>query len=135
MTEEMFGGQHRSDEVHGTRARRGHQGKRAWKTTRRTAGIGQDGDKVVVSLDEGKTNSTFRLTGPASLEMCGCGLDTENLFPKGTNVRIGIAHGLSTFEALGRVAYAQPTLGMGIVFTNVEPESGRVLKGWLAELW
>ena len=70
-----------------------------------------------------------------ALSMCGCGVDTENLFPKGTRVRIKIAHGGSTFEAFGRVACAQPALGMGIVFTSVEPESDRVLKGWLADLW
>jgi hypothetical protein len=67
-----------------------------------------------------------------ALSMCGGGVDTENLFPKGTKVRIKIAHGGSTFEAFGRVAYARPTLGMGIVFTSVEPESDQVLKGWLA---
>ena len=69
------------------------------------------------------------------LSLNGCGVDTEKLFPKGTKVRIKIAHGGSTFEAFGRVAYAQPTLGMGIVFTSVEPESNRILKGWLAGQW
>jgi hypothetical protein len=69
-----------------------------------------------------------------ALSMCGCGVDTENLFPKGTRVRIKIAHEGSIFEAFGRVAYAQPTLGMGVVFTSVELESDRILKGWLTEL-
>jgi hypothetical protein len=68
------------------------------------------------------------------LSLAGCGVDTETLFPKGTQVRIRITHGGVTFEAFGRVAYAQPVLGMGIVFTRVEPESHGILLGWLASL-
>jgi hypothetical protein len=48
MTEEMFGGRHRNDEVNGARARRGQQKNEPNKTTRYTAGIGQEDQKVVV---------------------------------------------------------------------------------------
>jgi hypothetical protein len=48
MTGEMFGGRHRNDEVNGARARCGQQKNEPNKTTRFPAGIGQDGEKVVV---------------------------------------------------------------------------------------
>jgi PilZ domain len=64
----------------------------------------------------------------------GCRAITAQIFPKGSNLRIVLSHGGVGVEVFGRVVYASPDLGMGIAFTRVEPESERVLDGWLAEL-
>ncbi len=68
------------------------------------------------------------------LSQCGCAVDTLKPFPKGTHVRIKLSHEGADVAALARVAYARPELGMGVVFTSVEPEDERILEGWIAEL-
>jgi len=68
------------------------------------------------------------------LSIFGCSVDTTNPFPQGTRVKIKIAHAGQNFESFGRVAYAHPNSGMGIVFTSVEPQNDRVLEWWIADL-
>ncbi len=68
------------------------------------------------------------------LSLFGCTVDAANLFPHGTRVRIKIAHGGLKFEGFGQVAYARPDLGMGIVFTSMEPGSEQILEWWIADL-
>ena len=67
------------------------------------------------------------------LSLTGCGVNTAP-FPKGTRVRIKLFHGGGYIPALGRVIYARLELGMGIMFTSIEPEDQRILAGWIAEL-
>jgi len=69
-----------------------------------------------------------------TLSLFGCGINTSKGFPPGTRVRIKLSHRGAEMSALGRVAYARPGVGMGVVFTTVEPEEGRVLEQWIAEL-
>jgi len=38
-----------------------------------------------------------------------------------------------SFEGLGRVVYARQNEGMGIQFTNIEPNDQLVLDKWIAE--
>ena len=68
------------------------------------------------------------------LSLFGCGVDALKHFPRGTSVRIKLSHGSAGVAALGRVVYASPELGMGVVFSSVEQESERILGGWIAEL-
>ena len=68
------------------------------------------------------------------LSLYGCDVNTLKPFPKGTRVRIKLSHGGADVAALGRVAYARPDMGMGVVFTSIEPEDERILEGWIAEL-
>jgi hypothetical protein len=63
----------------------------------------------------------------------GCYLDTLNPFPKGTQIRLAIYHGGSTFTALATVIYAQPNMGMGVEFSAVEPEQLEILLKWLQD--
>jgi len=69
-----------------------------------------------------------------TLSLFGCGINTSKPFPPGTRVRVKLSHRGAEMLALGRVAYARPGVGMGVVFTTVEPEEGRVLAEWIAEL-
>jgi hypothetical protein len=68
------------------------------------------------------------------LSLSGCGVNAAALFAKGTRVRIKLFHGGGYIPALGTVIYGRVELGMGIMFTTVEPEDQRILAGWIAEL-
>ena len=68
------------------------------------------------------------------LSLSGCGVNTPAPFAKGTSVRIKLFHGGGYIPALGTVIYGRVELGMGIMFTSVEPEDQRILAGWIAEL-
>ena len=68
------------------------------------------------------------------LSLSGCGVNAAALFAKGTRVRIKLFHGGGYIPVLGTVIYGRQELGMGIMFTTVEPEDQRILAGWIAEL-
>jgi hypothetical protein len=68
------------------------------------------------------------------LSLFGCGVDALRLFPKGTNVRIRLFHSGADVNALARVVYANPELGMGMAFTKVDRENERILDWWITEL-
>jgi hypothetical protein len=62
----------------------------------------------------------------------GCYVDSMNPFPAGTQVRIRLEKGKSSFEARGRVVYRLAGLGMGIAFSDVSAEDRAVLDKWLS---
>jgi hypothetical protein len=61
----------------------------------------------------------------------GCYVDLRSALPEGTAVRIKIRTAMDTCEADATVGYSHPHLGMGLVFTNVSPESQAVLQKWI----
>ena len=69
----------------------------------------------------------------ADISASGCYVDTLNPLPKDSQVRIRLAHHDEIFEALGRIVYVSPGLGMGIIFVTVETEQRARLERWLAE--
>ncbi|MGB8475331.1 MAG: PilZ domain-containing protein [Candidatus Acidiferrum sp.] len=64
----------------------------------------------------------------------GCFLDTLNPLPEATEIQVTIIHGHQRFIAVGRVVFAFPRLGVGVVFTQVAPDQRITLEGWLADL-
>jgi hypothetical protein len=56
-----------------------------------------------------------------------------NVLPEGTAVVIRISRMTSIFEAKATVIYSHPNLGMGILFSKLEPNSREVLEKWVAE--
>jgi hypothetical protein len=68
------------------------------------------------------------------LSLFGCGVETSKPFPQGTAVSIKLSHEDATVAGFARVVYASPQLGMGLVFTRVDPEHQRILEEWIAEL-
>ncbi len=68
------------------------------------------------------------------LSLHGCYLDIMNPLPAATQFKLRITHQNATFEALGTVAYSQPNMGMGVVFTAIEPDSQALLQKWIREL-
>jgi PilZ domain len=68
------------------------------------------------------------------LSLFGCHVKTVTPFTPGTEVSIQIAHAGENFGARGRVAYARPNVGMGIVFTTIQSHDRTVLEEWIADL-
>jgi len=69
----------------------------------------------------------------ADISRTGCYIDTLNPIPSGSQVRVRITHHDEVFEALGRVVYLSPGLGMGIAFQTIEPAQFEKLERWLTE--
>jgi hypothetical protein len=63
----------------------------------------------------------------------GCYIDTLNPIPTGSQICLRITHHQEIFEALGRVVYVSPGLGMGVAFAVVSSEERSRLDRWLAE--
>ena len=69
----------------------------------------------------------------SDLSIYGCRVETDEPFPTGAKVRIRIAHRSANFVALGRVSYTTEG-GMGIAFTQIEPNHQLILEKWVEEL-
>src|SRR6267154_3900037 len=63
----------------------------------------------------------------------GCYVDTSDALPLGTVTGVRITKGAQLFEARARVVYSRAGKGMGLVFTDIEPERLRTLETWIAE--
>ena len=79
--------------------------------------------------------TTGRVSGRCSdLSLDGCYVDTLSPFPGGSIVQILVQHGMREFQAVGVVAYAHPSMGMGLKFMNVDPMHQDVLRHWISGL-
>jgi len=89
---------------------------------------------MVLSADVVELPRGARLSArTADISRTGCYIDTLNPIPAGSQVRVRITHEVETFEAMGRVVYVSPGLGMGIAFLTVEAEQQSRLERWFAE--
>jgi hypothetical protein len=68
------------------------------------------------------------------LNLYGCGVNTATPFPAGTKVMLKATYGREKITAFGKVIYGRRDIGMGIVFTTIEPEDQKLLEDWIAEL-
>jgi hypothetical protein len=71
-------------------------------------------------------------TRVSELSLNGCYLDMMNPFPQDTLVLVKIFAGEEYFHSKARIVYAQPNLGAGLSFIDVEPQALAVLGRWLA---
>jgi hypothetical protein len=69
----------------------------------------------------------------ADISQDGCYADALNVFPTGTHVVISIRHANLEFRTMATVAYALPSMGMGVQFAETTPEMRAVLERWIAE--
>ena len=69
----------------------------------------------------------------ADISRTGCYIDTLNPLPQGSRVRLRMTHHDEIFEAIGRIVYVSPNLGMGVMFVEVSAEQQGRLDRWLAE--
>jgi PilZ domain len=81
-----------------------------------------------------EVDTEVRLTArTGDLSQGGCYMDMVNPLPRGTAVKVVIAHGDRTFDATARVVYSQTPLGMGLEFREIDPTHQPTLGQWLAE--
>jgi PilZ domain len=64
----------------------------------------------------------------------GCYIDLLNPLPAGLSISVKIFKGNQTFEEEGQVVYTHPAMGMGVVFTRMNPDHKKVLEGWIQNL-
>ena len=68
------------------------------------------------------------------LGVAGCYVDSINPFPAGSSVRVSVWQGSRRFESQASVVYSLPGMGMGLVFTEMEPSERATLQAWVREL-
>jgi len=82
-----------------------------------------------------EAKSQMRVQGRTSdLSLGGCYVDTMNSFPVGSIVKMRLTREARTFEAQAEVVYSLLGMGIGLKFTEVDPEQFRIVEKWLAEL-
>ena len=78
--------------------------------------------------------SGMQLIGPATvLSLTGCFVKTRTGFRQGSNVRLILTHGDTTFAALGQVVNATDE-GMGTAFTLIEASEQTALEQSLIQV-
>lgn len=79
--------------------------------------------------------SQARIQGRTSdLSRGGCYVDGGSCFPAGSNVVIRLTKEMRSFEAKAEIAYSIDGMGMGVKFTDADPEQFSTLENWVAEL-
>ncbi len=68
----------------------------------------------------------------SDLSRGGCYADSISPFTVGTEVKLRITKDANSFAANAKVVYS--TMGMGLMFTAIEPEQRWMLEKWLAAL-
>jgi hypothetical protein len=81
----------------------------------------------VIDLESENQIATLART----LSLVGCFVATATPFLTGTKVRLRITHRGATFAALGWVAYAAASEGMGIAFGGIGARDRAILDTWL----
>jgi hypothetical protein len=80
-------------------------------------------------------NSKTRIQGRTSdLSRGGCYVDSTNSFPAGSVVKIRLTKELRSFEAQAEVVYSLVGMGMGVKFTDADPEQLWTVEKWVGEL-
>jgi hypothetical protein len=64
----------------------------------------------------------------------GCYVDTITPFAVGTHVLIGIMKNEKSFSAKATVLYSTVGMGMGLLFTSIEPGEVPIIVRWIMEL-
>src|SRR5579862_4662472 len=64
----------------------------------------------------------------------GCYIDLMSPFGVNSDVRVRIEGSGRAFVAEAKVVFSTASMGMGLMFTSIEPEQLVVLEEWLAEL-
>src|SRR5260370_26169218 len=80
-------------------------------------------------IDIGQSRELVSVTRDLSLS--GCFVKTTTPFPTETPVPVRITHSGADFTALGNVTNNLTATGMGIVFTQIEPNDRAILERWL----
>lgn len=76
--------------------------------------------------------SGTRISGRVS-DLClgGCYIDAASPMEVGKSIRLQIIKDDKQFNALAKVVNAKSGMGMGVMFTAIEPEPTRLLNNWI----
>jgi hypothetical protein len=89
----------------------------------------------VASVEVTELSSGTRLSARTSeVGMGGCYVDAMNPFAIGAQVKLRIVRDQGAFEAKAKVVYSDSSFGMGLSFTEMEPEQRVILENWLEEM-
>jgi PilZ domain len=76
----------------------------------------------------------FRVTERLSdISRSGCYMDTISPFAVNAAIILSVTHEGRTFKTKAKVMDSLNGMGMGMMFTTMEPDQARVLDAWLAE--
>jgi hypothetical protein len=90
---------------------------------------------LAASAEVTDVKSQTRLNGRVSdLGRAGCYVDTISPFVVGKDVKVRIVKDKTWFSAEGRVVYSTIGMGMGLIFSVVQPAERLILEKWIAEL-
>jgi hypothetical protein len=90
---------------------------------------------ITASAEATDVKSQTRIKARISdLGRWGCYVDTLNPFVVDTVVKIDIEKDKVQFFAQARVLYSTVGMGMGLIFTVVEPAEVSILEKWIADL-
>lgn len=93
--------------------------------------------RYVVNADSEveEPNVRAKITGRMTdLGLGGCYVDALTSFPVGTLVMVRMTREDLPFEAGAKVVFSKPGLGMGLAFSDLEPEQQTILSQWISEL-
>lgn len=68
------------------------------------------------------------------LSLGGCYVDAMNPLPAGTEIHLRLTKNGKSFHAKTRIVYSTPSVGMGLLFTEMARSQRPVLERWFAEL-
>lgn len=80
---------------------------------------------------ENATKLSGRIT---ELSRSGCYVDTLNVLPVGTLLRMQISCDQGTLLVKGKIVFVQERIGMGVVFLDLGKDQMEILDSWLADL-
>ena len=81
------------------------------------------------------TASAIKLSGRVTeISRKGCYVDSLNVLPVGTSLKMYIFRDEGTFETKGKIIYVHDRIGMGVVFLDPAEDQRQILDSWLAEL-
>jgi hypothetical protein len=87
-----------------------------------------------VAAEVTESRSQTRVAGrTADIGVGGCYVDTMAPFPTGAIVRVRLNRESRQVDAIAQVVVAHPSMGMGLAFTEINPEHEEALRAWVAE--
>jgi len=91
---------------------------------------------AVAAMAEATDNKTHtKISGRISdIGPGGCYFEVMSPFAVGADLRVRITRNQQTLTASAKVLYSTGGMGMGLIFTHVEPEQRHVLHQWVGEL-
>jgi hypothetical protein len=90
---------------------------------------------VAAMAEATELKSHTRVTGRISdIGVGGCYFEVMSPFAVGADLKVRITRNQQTLVANAKVLYSTGGMGMGLLFSNVDPDQRHILHGWVGEL-